>query len=149
MMFRDKQVENRENVINIVNENSFIWTNEFHNMLEIEMLCSNSIPELCSAYGRFVLSCKSYDDFYRLAKILFKVISREINNFEGIFIYYYNVLYYTKDISTERKINNSLFEFYKYNNKDVYEQLIEMTKIVLSKDKYKSNKYITLSTLFE
>ena len=64
----------------------FIWTNDFYNMLENEMLCSNSIPELCSAYGRFVLFCKSYDDFYRLAKILFKVISREINNFEGIII---------------------------------------------------------------
>lgn len=149
MMLRDKKIENKESVISIINDNLINWTNEFHSMLEREMFCSESISEFCLAYGKFVLSCKLYDDFYRLAKILFETILSNTKNFDGLFIYYYSVVYYTKDISNEKKINNSLFEFYKYNNKDAYDQLLEMTKIVLSKDKYKSNKYRTISAMIK
>lgn len=149
LMFRDKKVDNKETVISIVNSNLTVWTSEFHNTIENEMLYSKSISELCSSYGKYVLSCNSYEDYYRLAKILFRIISYDIKIFEGIFIYYYDIVFYTKNTSVKKyfKNNESLFEFYKTKDNVIFEQLIKMTKTVLSKDKYQSDRFRAISVL--
>ena len=149
LMLRDKQVENKANVISIVNSNLTVWTNEFHNTIENEMLYSKSIFEFCSLYGKYILSCNSYEDYYCLAKVLFRIISNDIRIFDGIFIYFYDVVFYTENTSVKKRFKNngSLFEYYKTQDNIIFEQLIKMTKIVLSKDKYQSDRFKNISVL--
>lgn len=149
LMLRDKQVENKANVISIVNSNLTIWTNEFHNTIENEMLYSKSIFEFCSLYGKYILSCNSYEDYYCLAKVLFRIISNDIITFDGIFIYFYDVVFYTENTSVKKRFknNDSLFEYYKTKDNVIFEQLIKMTKNVLSKDKYQSDRFKNISVL--
>lgn len=104
LMLRDKHVENKDNVISIVNSNLNIWTNEFHNTIENEMLYSKSISEFCSLYGKYILSCNSYEDYYRLVKVLFRIISNDIRIFEGIFIYFYDVVFYTENTFVKKAL---------------------------------------------
>jgi uncharacterized pyridoxamine 5'-phosphate oxidase family protein len=113
------------------------------------MLYSKSISEFCSLYGKYILSCNSYEDYYRLIKFLFRIISNDIKIFDGIFIYFYDVAFYTENTSVKKlfKNNDSLFEYYKTKDNVIFEELIKMTKIVLSKDKYQSDRFKNISVI--
>lgn len=86
-MFRDCALENLEDVISLLNINSFKWTKEFQKNLERKIFESCTKLEFCTYYGEYMLSSKSHEDFYDLTKIIFKFIIEEIIMFEELYIF--------------------------------------------------------------
>lgn len=149
-MCRDIELADKENILKLIDLNELKWTKEFQIILQEEMKTSKKIFNFCSSYAKYLLSCKSFDDYFDLACILFNTIFTNQFFFEGLFVYFYEIIYCTDTVTLNKKtINNSLFDYYRLNNEKRKYELIKMTKEVLLKDKFMSSRYKEVEMLLK
>lgn len=142
LMCRDKKVD-KDKVLSVINLHKNEWINEFQSIIENKIYKSNNESEICLLYAKYVVSCDSYDELYHLAEIIYKMISTNTSPYNELFIYFYDIVFYTKSVSTKVyfKTNQVLIEYYKITNIERYKALIKMTNDVLSKDVVRYERY--------
>lgn len=142
-MLRDCYFENVDDVVSIVKINDIAWTEEFQKNLERKMLDSCSKIDFFKCYGKYIVSQKSFNDFYDLAVILFRLISTETLIFEEIFIYFYELVFFTDRVSFKKNLmkRGSLIDYYRIQDYDKFVELVEFSKVVVAKDLFHSNQY--------
>jgi hypothetical protein len=149
-MCRDKQID-KEQILSIINTYGNDWVNEFHSTIENKIFNSNVESKICLLYAKYVLSSNSYEKLYHLAQILYKIIFNNSKLFEELFIYYYDIVFYTGNVSPKNcfKENKTLIGYYEEKDIDGYNELIKMTKDILSKDIFQSNPYKKINLLID
>lgn len=129
----------KESDLKIILNNKVKWTEEFKQRQEQVMINSNYYQTFLDGYSKYIVLCNNYNDYYRLASIIYEAIINKKYDCNDLFIYYYELLICNFHI--DKKESNkyiNLFDYLINENKNKLRDLINNFFVVsnLHKDTF-------------